>query len=201
MANTVKELKAKLEAAKAEKLAAINNKVETIKLEAQLRYVTSDLFDKKEIAKQNEQKLDALIQAFHDEDDELVYRPVYGLGSQVNKLIGLYRTALYSKAEHKESLIMLLNTDEDSIEEVLDALGNAPYYSKKTHEMVPGIKPDIVRLKQNLELAAQEIGLVNINMSKLTAPRFEAAYKYAEAKAKEMEENTLRYADESEDVA
>jgi hypothetical protein len=35
-------------------------------------------------------------------------------------------------------------------------------------------------------------------MSKLTAPRFESAYKYAEAKAKEMEENTLRYADESE---
>lgn len=192
------ELEAKLEQIKADKLAKVNEKVQVLKLEAQIRYTESDLFDQKEIARKNEEILDTLIAAFEDEDDDLVYRPVYGLGSQVNKLISLYRTALYSKQDHKQELLMMLNTDEDSIEDVLDALGNAPYYSKKTHELVEGIKPDILRLKSNLELAAQNIGIVQLNMSKLTATRFENAYKYAQAKAVEMQENTLRYEDQSE---
>jgi hypothetical protein len=167
------------------------------KFNLQQKLIENGQWEKDQITVENDRKLTAIVFAMEDMVDDYTYMPVYGFGSEVDRILGIARTILYTKTKKqegiKEDLLALVGWTLADIEEVLVLLGSAPYYSKRENKIVEAVKPDIEGLKLKLLSLAAKLDLESVNLGLVTESNFERMYARAMATALETQDNTEKY--------
>ena len=200
----LEKLKAQLTAQQAIRKTEIANTIEVRKLELEISKVSSPIFLEREVTRQNSLRLTAIISAFEDlstgaATDKPV-KPVFGYGSQVDKILTIVRSVLFAKKEHRDTMEAMVGLDPDLIEDTIDSLGSPAYYSLKENAIIPAVQPDIPSLSNNLKLVAMDLGITSLRLHKVTTANITGMYERADAKAKELMENTLNYQNENTDT-
>ena len=195
MANLTK-LRAELKKKQVAKKKALQEAIECIKIEQEIKKLDNPLFEKLEISSSNNARLDALLD-YLENDLRIVVRAVYGYGSIVGKILTLARSVMYSKIEQKTDALLFLNVDESIIEDLLDALGNTQYYSKEARGIIPAVNCDISATKDLMRLLAVQLELANADLSKFNDKTVSYQYSNAELRAKQTLNNSI--ADQDQD--
>lgn len=195
----IKALKAELELAKKEQAEALANSMEEIRLKQEISRATNPLVQRFELQKQNNQTLDTMLE-FMETELDIVIRPVYGYGNIVSKLLTVARSVMFCKFDQKTEALLATKTDESVIEDLLDALGNTCYYSKEAREIVPAVECNYGQTYNLLELMANQMGLLEADLSKFSKKNIKYQYASAELRAKQMMSNSLALEDGQEDV-
>ena len=118
---------------------------------------------------------------------------LYGMGDQVNAIVGLATGIQYSAADH--SALMLANTgiSKTMINLVVDSLGNDPYYNRNYGVLVDGVKGNATELAKGIQLIGATIG-VPVDVSGITPEAMEAKYTRALIRAQADEADAQKTA-------
>ena len=118
---------------------------------------------------------------------------LYGMGDQVNAIVGLATGIQYSAADH--SALMLANTgiSKTMINLVVDNLGNDPYYNRNYGVLVDGTKGDAAKLAKGIQLIGATIG-VPVDVSSITPEAVEMKYTRALIRAQADEADAQKTA-------
>lgn len=106
----------------------------------------------------------------------------YGLGMQVEKLIGIINGVHYSCATHKPYLLEILGISPIMLEETLSALGSLPYYNKNYGIVVDGTPADVDTLLGNLTLIAEALD-IQLDTKYINQANMDNRYTVAKANA------------------
>jgi len=197
---TIKELKAQLVKRKAAKKTEMAAKVELIKVTKEIAKLDSPLYEKRELARQDNVTLDAIVETISEQyaADDRKMSLVFGYGIIPSKILAIMKSIQFSKHDEKEDLLLMTGLDEQIIEDTLTAFGNTAYFSKAAIEVVPEMPMDISTVKDLLTTVAIDMKLVsNLDMSAFNLSNVEYQYKRAQHKADEMLENTKAYVEEA----
>ena len=192
---TIQEIKAKAE----ERKEQIRELAKQKKLELELRKIESPSYEARVIQEDDIATLDAIIS--HAEElyaaDSRKVSKVFGYGLIVNKILTVVQAIQYAKAEEKAELLAMSGLSEQLVEDILDSYGNTAYFSRKEVAIKPSIPMNIPKLKELLQLAIMDLGLVSdISMAKLNEETVQYFYDKAQVNAEDMLTNTLKYAEE-----
>lgn len=193
---TIKEL----EALKAERKAQMLNLIESKKIELEANKIQSPLYEKRMLEENDLNMLNAIINEIEEmyAANKRKVSQVFGYGPIPNKLIMIAQAILYSKQEEKTELLMMTGMTESLVEDIMDAYGSTAYFSAKELTIKPAKPMDIKRLKELLQLASQDLGLVSdISYNKLSQYNVDEIYGKAQIRAEELLENTLEHLEES----
>lgn len=189
-------LKAQLEERKLAKAQEIAELKESITLRHELAKLDSPLYDKRELQKTDNAKLDVLlnqVEEVYSKSDRKISQ-TFGYGIIPNKILTLLKAIQYVKATEREELLLITGLDEQTIEDTLDAFGNTAYFAKTSIEVVPEIPMDIDKTKELLRLVATDMQLVSdLDLLKFNIDNVRYQYTRARVKAEEMCENTQQY--------
>ena len=198
----LERMKAELAARMEERKQEVKNLMEEIKLQNELRKIESILFQKRELEKQDNLKLDAVIQQleeFYSVDNRKINR-VYGYGHMVDKILTIIRSIQYLKQDEKQEMLMMTGLDESTVEAVLDALGNPAYFSVRELRLIDEQPANVDELKSLLKIIAIDLNLVSeLNLNKVTQENVDYQFTRAKLRAQEALENTLKYANDKVD--
>lgn len=198
----LQQTKAELAARLEERKEEVRKLMEEIKLQNELRKIESPLFEKRELEKQDNLKLDALIEQleeFYSVDNRKISR-VFGYGYMVDKILTIVRSIQYLKQEEKEEMLAMAGLDESTVEAVLDALGNPTYFSVRELRLVEEQPANVSELKSLLKVIALDLNLVSeLNLTKVTQENVDYQFTKAKLRAQEALENTLKYANDKVD--
>jgi len=192
----LEQLKQQLAAKTATRKLEIAESIEERKLETKIQMIDSPAFETREIAKNNMLTLQAIQESIEEISSDVVIYRQFGLGAQINKLLGLVKTAMFAKAIHRDEVQSVFGIDEDILEDIIDALGNSAYFKPEEMIMVDEVMPDIPVLKELLMLVAEELGLTDLPLKKISKAVFEKQYKFNLAKQTALMEETVKYANE-----
>jgi len=196
---SVNQLKEKLAKKLAERQQELQTKIEELKVANEIRKIESPLYEKRQLEKQDNMQLDAYIEQLEEMysvDNRRISR-VFGYGVMVDKMLTVIRSVQYLKLEEKQEMLMMTGLDEQTAEDVLDALGNPAYFSVRELRIVDEQTPDIVRLRSLLRVVSLDMGLVSeINLGKVTTENFNYQFTRARLRAEEALENTVKYTSE-----
>ena len=192
----INQLKAELEIRRVAKIAELAELKETILLNHELTKLDSPLYTSRELAKEDNIKLDVIIdqiaESYATNDRKMSL--VFGYGVIPNKILQICNAIRYSKAEEKEEFLLLTGLDEQIIEDTLDTFGSTAYFSKLAIDIIPAIEMNIIKSKELLKIVATDMGLVSeLDLSKFNKANVDYQYKRAQMKAEEMLENTKEY--------
>jgi len=196
----IKKLKAQLAAAKKAKAAELKDMVELINTKKELDKLQSPWYDQRELQRQDNLKLDALIETIKEQyaADDRKMSFVFGYGVIPSKMLAILKSIQFSKTEEKHELLLMTGLDESILEDTLDAFGNTAYFSKASVEIVPEQPMDIDKVKELLEMVATDMGLVsNLDLSRFNTDNVKYQYDRARLKAEEMYDNTKAYIEEA----
>lgn len=198
----IEEMKAQLEATKAQAKAQLEETLEANKLQLEINRLTSPLYMTRQLETEDTVKLDAIIN--HIEElyavDRRKVSQTYGYGDIPNKIVTIAKAVMYSKIEEKTELLMMTGMHSGTIEDLIDAFGNTAYFSVRELKVVPEMSMDIVRVKEILQVCADDLGLVStLKLHKFSPTNIEYQSKRALARAEEALENTLKYNEEAVD--
>lgn len=205
------ELEKKLAERRKQVANDLEEKVAIAKMNAEMRLLDNPLLQeitaKKTIASENLEKLEVLKVAFEEMDPiktkkgtrEVKVLRSYGLGEEVDQVIGLLGAIRYATDEHKTEMIALTSLDVYSVEQCLDALGSDPYFSKTHKVIVDGIPADVEQFKTYILSVCNTLELNAVSTVKFTQAFFDKRFDSAEVRANEEHENHLRYMRISED--
>ena len=198
---SVAELQAELALRAQERKEAIAEKIAVIKLEKELDYLASDLYEKRQLIESDNNTLDAIIGTVTDiaVANKRKVSQTYAFGTIPNKIVTICKAILYSKAEDKELLLAMAKLTEDTVEAVTDAFGMTAYFSPQQMAIIPAVPMDIDKVRELIAQAAQDMGLVSdIDLSKFNPDNVKYQYDRAQLRAEESLENTLKYLDEDD---
>ena len=198
---TAVELKAQLKEKVAARKAEIAETVECIKLENEIKYVESDLFQTRKLTEADNNVLDAYIEHIVDQyaQSKRKVSQTFGYGVIPNKVLTICKAVMYSKAEEKIELLAMTGLSETQVEEITEAFGMTAYFSPASLEIVKSV-PMAKNIVEVLKQASSDMGLVsNISYGKFNAENVEYQYNRAKQRAEEALENTIKYADENLD--
>lgn len=205
----IEQLKAKVEAVKAENAAKVRERAEIARLEATLKLEGSEelLAAKVKLAANGEQT--AKLQRLVDECAEIVSSiPVhnpktrtnrvwagnnkYNYGNQINLMYQLATGILYSCAEHKQLLLAHTGLDLEMLEQMVKAFGTPTYYSRNYHTIVEEQPYDINMVKSTVGVMQSELGVV-VDTATLTESNFKNEF----SRAKTTAMNNFKQAEEA----
>ena len=188
------ELAAKVEARK----ASIQEAIECIKVNNEMKYIDSPLYEARQLDENDNLTLDAHIQYITDiyTADKRKVSMTFGYGVVPNKILTICKAVMYSKANEKAELLAMTGLSESQVEEITEAFGMTAYFSPARLEIVEST-PMSANIVELLGQAATDLGLVSaINYGKFTASNTDYQYTRAQLRAEESLENTLKYADD-----
>ena len=188
------ELAAKVEARK----ASIQEAIECIKVNNEMKYIESPLYEARQLDENDNLTLDAHIQYITDiyTADKRKVSMTFGYGVVPNKILTICKAVMYSKANEKAELLAMTGLSEAQVEEITEAFGMTAYFSPARLEIVEST-PMSANIVELLGQAATDLGLVSaINYGKFTASNTDYQYTRAQLRAEESLENTLKYADD-----
>lgn len=195
----LQQMQAELAARMEERKQEVKALMEEIKLRNELRKIESPLFEKRELEKQDNLKLDALIEQleeFYSVDNRKISR-VFGYGIMVDKILTIIRSIQYLKQDEKQEMLMLTGLDESTVEAVLDALGNPTYFSVRELKLVEEQPANVSELKSLLKVVALDLNLLSeLNLNKVNQDNVDYQFTRARLRAEEALENTLKYAND-----
>ena len=196
----IKKLKAELAKKAKERQAELADKVELIQVQKEIMKLDSPLYEQRELVKRDNLMLDALVETISEQyaADDRKMSLVFGYGIIPSKILAILKSIQFSKHEEKQDLLMMIGSDEQMIEDVLDAFGNTAYFSKAAVEVVPAQDMDIPRVKELLELVATDMKLLSkLDLSRFNRDNVDYQYDRAQLKAEEMYDNTKEYISEA----
>lgn len=210
----IKELEAKVAAAKAQAAEKVENQIAVARLNAQLSTATNEhLINAKArqaMTAATTNKLKELELACETIVNEMpIYNQKtrenrkwnpsrqYGLGNQIALLTGLLSGIQYSAMDHRVQMLALTELDEDTIEQTLEAFGNTAYYSKNHDLIVDEVEYDFEGI-QNAVMLLEEHFEITLDKSKLTDRTLRAKFSVARAKAEADKEEAATTAELSQ---
>jgi len=149
----LKELEAKKKAFKEQ----AKEQYEVAVLTAELNTIGTEAFAKREqyaLLNDRLKELEAIVEAtvgklqFHQ-----------GLSRYANKIVGLLKSAYFSKIEDRELALSAINISEDLAEDIIDNAGNLAYYSKNNHVVINGVESSFEALEPLIKEASISLGL------------------------------------------
>jgi hypothetical protein len=198
----MKKLQAQLAAAKKAKANEIKEIVESIQITKEIAKLDSPLYNKRELQRQDNMRLDALVETISEQyaADDRKMSLVFGYGIIPSKILAIMKSIQFSKHDEKEDLLLMTGLDEQIIEDTLTAFGNTAYFSKANIEVVPEQPMDIDRVKELLETVAIDMQLVSeLDLSAFNQTNVDYQYKRAALRAEEMYNNTKEYVETATD--
>ena len=201
------ELRAQVQAKKAESQAKVAEMIETKQLQAQLTALTNDKLQEAKanqaLTKATSDTLATLMAACENivkempsynkktrEQRKWSPRREYGLGNQFAELSGLLTGILYSTTDHKVQMLALTGLDIDTIEAFVAAVGKPAYFNETYNTMQIAEPYNLPKLLDTIALI-EDILEVNIDKSKLTEAHMSARFALAQAKADQAEAEYL----------
>lgn len=202
LANATKESKERIETAK---LTA------TIQLLDNSNYV--DIITQREYRQANINKLSGIIQTINaiapvklpgEGDVKINCYPINDrlFGTEIAMLLGIIQTASSAYvAEHKDTILALINLPLALVEDMQIAFGTTAYWSKRSFEKYPEISGNFTQARALLEEIADKLGLNPLDIAKFNKEAYELhfaqANKRAENKQKEFQLSVAVDADQS----
>lgn len=192
------EMKAMLAERSAKKKAEIEQLIEQRKIEVEIKKLDSPMYAEMMLIAEDEANLTAHIEMIAEmyaaEKRKISY--VFGFGEPINKLLTLIKAIQYAKQEVKMDLLCSTGLSINTVDNITDLFGATAYFSPKQLRIVDAIPMNIDGLKEAINMAYLEMGLISTpNFSKFNKANIDYVYSTAEAKAREMLENTLKYSD------
>lgn len=191
----IEQLKAQVEAIKAENMARVREAAEVARLQATLKLEGSEeLFQAKvKLAASGEQT--AKLQKLVDECAGIVASvPVYNqktrtnrvwagshkynYGTQVDLMYQLATGILYACAEHKALLLAHTGLNLELLEQMVKAFGTPTYYSRNYHDIIEAKPYDFDMVKSTVEVMQSELGVV-VDTTALTPNNFKVEFERA----------------------
>lgn len=206
--SNIQDMKAQLEAIKAEAAQAVAEKIEAAKIQAEINRLTNTKLQDAMVRQQLKEDTTKRLEDLFMQCESIVEgNPVmnaktkqvrtfnasrrYGLGNQITLVSGLLTGILYSVQEHKDMMLAVTGLTADLVESAVEAFGSLPYYSENYSVVVEGVPADADVLKNTLELVATSLD-VELDLSKLTQATLDKQYQVAQVKAEAaMEEAKL----------
>ena len=179
-----------MKAKSAQVQSELANEIEAIQIRQSIAKLDSSVYRAAQLQKANNTKLDAILD-YLEKDVGIIIRAVYGYGTIPGKLLTLARSIMYSKIDQKTDALAFTGLDEQMIENIIEAFGNTSYFSKEAVAIVGGVECNIAKTKELLQDMAVELGLVNVDLSKINIKTVEYQYISADIRAQTMLENTL----------
>lgn len=192
-----------LQVAIAERKANISAIINARKEELALKYINSDTFLNREMLDHDINIINALLSVAKDSYvlDGRKLSPTFGYGTIPNLLITLAKAVLYAKAHEKEELLIMANTTIDTVESLVDALGQEAYFNPKTGSIREEIAMDIDTVTTMLRQLISDLNLVSdISLAKFNTTFINSMFMRSEVKAKLAYENYINYLDGIEDT-
>ena len=199
MNTTAKELSVLLAERVEARKAEVAERIEVRKLENQINFIESPLFEARELDKEDNLVLDAYLT--HIEEMYAVSKrkvsKTFGYGVIPNKVLTIAKSVMYCKAEEKLELLAMTGLNETQVEDIVDAFGMTAYFSPKSLDIVEAV-PMSDNITDIIAQACSDMGLVSsVNYGKFTKSNIDYQYTRASLKANEALENTLKYADKA----
>lgn len=195
----IEELKAKLEAKRAENAVKVREAAEIARLESAIKLESSEPLFNAKVKLETNGLQTAKLQRLVSECEAIIESvPVhntktrssrvwagshrYGFGTQVDLMYQLATGILYACAEHKELLLQHTGLNLELLEEIVSAFGTPSYYSRNYHTIVESKPYDIDRVKMGIEVMQSQLDVV-INTNVLTKDTFELDFVRGETRA------------------
>lgn len=194
---TLEELKAQLATKKAERTAQIQTVIDTNRIMAEMRMIESPTYERMQIAAANNLILDGYLATIESVAPDAL-RHQYGNGEQLDKLLTILTSVLYSSKDVKPFVEHMLPISTQVIEDTLNAMGRLPYLDKTEMVVTEMQLPNQDVLIPNLEYIATELNLVNLNLTPLSDSVFNKKAEASKTKATKLLQDTLKYMDESD---
>lgn len=121
---------------------------------------------------------------------------IWRLGLEVERLSGLMFGIKYAALEHKYAMLEATGLTEAFVDEMVEAMGQQPYYSTKTAQVVEGTPFDIAKFKECIILLEDQYN-IQIDVNQVTQAKidvYNAAARTAAETLKQQTENTARTA-------
>ena len=183
-----------------ERRTAIQERIEEIKVQNEIKKLDSPLYEKRKLEEQDMLQLATYmeqLQEIYSVDNRKLSR-VFGYGVMVDKILTVVRSIQYLKLDEKAEMLMATGLTESLVEEVLDALGNTAYFSVRQMQIIEEQPADVATLRELLKVVALDMGLVApLNLNKVTEENFKYQFTRAQFKAEELLDNTMKYTADS----
>ena len=196
----LKQLKDRLAKATKERNKALKERVETIRIENQIKLIESDSYEDRLLFKEDSNKLDGYIKLLDEEYDNLDRKMafVFGYGILPSKILTIVKAVAYLPVDVRNDMMEMMNLDENLIEETIEAFGSPAYYSKVSMEIVEAVDMDLVGIESLLEECAMRMELVSeLKLDKFSHSNVLRIYDRAQKKATETEELNNKYLKEA----
>jgi hypothetical protein len=177
---------------RAKKAKEVSNLIAIKTAERAIAAMDSPLYIPREIAKRNEAQLASItaeLEAFGK--DNCAIRKQFGFGNQVDAILTILTSVMYCKGVVKDEALAISMLDTDIIEQTLEALGSTTYFNEKTCEIVPHRQHNAPYLKQLIEAIADDMGIVDVQLSKISTTNMDLREKIAFAKASKLNQNLI----------
>jgi hypothetical protein len=187
----------------AERKASINAIITARKEELAIKYINSDTFLIREMLDSDINTINALLSVAKDSYvlDGRKLSATFGYGTIPNLLITLAKAILYAKAHEKEELLVMANTTIDTVESLVEALGQEAYFNPKTASIREEIPMDITTVKVMLNQLISDLNLVSeVSLDKFNEITIDNMFTRAQLKAKLAYENYINYLEGIEDT-
>jgi hypothetical protein len=192
-----------LQVAIAERKASINAIITARKEELAIKYINSDTFLIREMLENDINTINALLSMAKDSYvlDGRKLSATFGYGTIPNLLITLAKAILYAKAHEKEELLIVANTTIDTVEALVEALGQEAYFNPKTGTIREEIPMDIGTVTAMLRQLISDLNLVSeVSLAKFNETTIGSMFTRAQLKAKLAYENYINYIEGIEDT-
>jgi hypothetical protein len=192
-----------LQVAIAKRKASINAIITARKEELAIKYINSDTFLVREMLDNDINTINALLSVAKDSYvlDGRKLSPTFGYGTIPNLLITLAKAILYAKAHEKEELLVMANTTIDTVESLVEALGQEAYFNPKTGTIREEIPMDIDMVTAMLRQLINDLNLVSeVSLAKFHSGNIKLIFTRAHLKAKLAYENYINYLEGIEDT-
>lgn len=183
-----------------ERKAAIQERIEEIKVQNEIKKLDSPLYEKRKLEEQDMLQLVTYMEQLEEiySIDNRKLSRVFGYGVMVDKILTVVRSIQYLKLDEKAEMLMSTGLTESLVEEVLDALGNTAYFSVRQMRIIEEQPADVATLRELLKVVALDMGLVApLNLNKVNEDNFKYQSTRAQVKAEELMDNTLKYTADS----
>jgi len=185
-----------LQVAIAERKASINAIITARKEELAIKYINSDTFLTREMLDSDINTINALLSVAKDSYvlDGRKLSASFGYGTIPNLLITLAKAILYAKAHEKEELLVMANTTIDTVESLVEALGQEAYFNPKTASIREEIQMDIDTVTSMLRQLISDLNLVSeVSLAKFHSGNIKLVFTRAQLKATLAYENYTNY--------
>jgi hypothetical protein len=107
---------------------------------------------------------------------------IYGYGDTVALITALVTGIQYSANEHKAMILAAVGLDEVLVSQLVEALGQMPYYSTAQAMVMSGVAMNVEATKFYLEIVASRLGIV-VDTARINEVTYNQQYQIALAKA------------------